>query len=195
MPNPKSFAPLLLLALGSLSAGAAPASALPSQPDTTAAPTRSGRSHSLKLGLQSSNYNGQVPTLSYEWTLGRHLSLQASGSYYGSTWHNSFSLVNDDNTISTFSYSQRQRRLTGQVQARYYFQRHTPALIGWYGGLGISTAYTYSLSTADTNPAGTTTQSDTFVGLDINQTQGRLPSGRHPWMPTPAVGFQLGYRF
>ncbi|WP_345114589.1 DUF3575 domain-containing protein [Hymenobacter algoricola] len=194
--------------------GTLPVVAGTTQPDTTTA--RPGRHHSLKLGLHSSNYAGTLPTLGYEWTLGRHLSLQTSASYYGSTWRNSYSLVNDDNTVTSFSSSHRERRVTGQVQARYYFQRHTPALVGWYAGLGLSTTYTYAFLSSDTQPAGTTTQSlmlqpqlrlgrqwalgqrfllDTYVGLDMNKTPGQLSSGRRPWIATPAAGFQLGYRF
>ena len=206
----------LLLSLGTLPALAAPRTTPATQPDTTAAPARTGRAHAIKLGLQSSNYTGQRPTLGYEWALGRHLSLETGGSYNGSTWRGGYSYVNDDNSVTDYSYYQRTRQVMGQLQARYYFQRRTPALIGWYAGLGLNTTYSYSFSTSTTQPAGFTTHRlavqpqlrlgrqwalgqrfllDTFLGLDMNKLPGRLPSGRRPWVATPAAGFQLGYRF
>ncbi|SHJ22638.1 Outer membrane protein beta-barrel domain-containing protein [Hymenobacter daecheongensis DSM 21074] len=204
--------PLCSLALLATLPLAARATA-PAQPDTTAAPAP--RTHALKLGLRTTAGQGLLPTAGYEWQLRPRLSLQTSLGYTGSTWHGGYSYVNDDYTISNYSYTLRARHLTAAAELRYYFQRTKPALLGWYAGVGLGTSYNQFTYAASNHPTTTTSSTltirpqlrlgrqwslgqrlllDTYLGLDMNQ-QYFSRSWRNRWQATGVAGFQLGYRF
>jgi|GEM_PF-4281148 len=197
----------LLLALLPLGAHATPLA----RPDTTGPP----RTHALKLGLRTTTYQGLLPTVGYEWQLRPGLSLQTSLGYNGSTWHGGYDYVNADNTITSYRFTQQERRFTAAAELRYYFQRRRPALTGWYAGVGLTSTYThltFSPSTLDQGTSGSVTLwpnlrlgrqwalgrrllLDTFLGLDARQYNYYSPSWRNRWQFSGAAGVQLGYRF
>ncbi|KAA9339856.1 hypothetical protein F0P96_04365 [Hymenobacter busanensis] len=180
------------------------------------------RTHALKLGLQSSELNSDLPTLSYEWLIAPRLSTEATIGYDGYTHRGGADYFTDAGVIR-YQASSKVRRVAAFGQARYFLQASKPALIGWYVGAGLQARYEHARTNHSQSGDGiedqhvTTTYNsfkvnpqfrvgrqwalgrrlslDTFLSLDVSRPKRLAGDPTSALRFTPGLGLQLGYRF